>query len=180
LFDVFDGHFCLFGFQISLLKNPRAVLQRMQGGNLTTLDGFPQGQHADAQLFGGLCKAKPAFLVPSLDIVFGNAAFGAERTDSLAAPAIAAAGEDAVAIQNIGDGGIVTDSSQLFDGLRGSRIHMVKGLPALATTNVEFRMDAAFPVDDGLDPTGRRIDINEHFFDQRSGQAFLQSDIHMR
>jgi len=136
----------------------------MQSGNLAALDGFPQGQRADAQPFGGLCKAEQAFLVLSLDVVFGNASLGAERTHSLATPAVAAAGEDAIAIQYIGDHGIVTDSGQLFDGLRCSRIRMVKGLPAFATTNVEFRMDTPFPVDDSLDPTGRRIEVDQHFW----------------
>jgi transposase InsO family protein len=165
-----------FGFQNLPAKYPRSVRQRMIGVYFPPLHREPDGARTHAEKRRSLREVHPLGCL-GIAAENGDAMMTAQRSDSFAGPAIPSSGEHAVPIQNTSDQIVRTDPRQhchsINQGFRCLRVV----LAAFSPRKVQFCMDSAFPVDDQDNLAARAVHINDHFFDQRSDDPFLEAHV---
>src|SRR5262249_46658956 len=90
------------------------------------------------------------------------AVFATQRGDTATRPAVPPAGSQSVAIQDTGDGGVVTDASQAahrgYDVLRCR----CAACPATAARQAQFGMYSSLPVNHQDYFASRRVDVRDH------------------
>ena len=119
-----------------------------------------------------------------LDAVLGglehrDAIVRAQRGNTLARPAIAVTGLEAVAVEEAGDQIVAGDQHQLahsLDDVGGGAVT----LPAPALGQAYLAVNAADPVDDEDDLGGRIVDIGHDLMDEDAHNALLEASIRRR
>jgi hypothetical protein len=162
------------------LKHPRAIRQGMGSVDVTSLDGQSERPWTDPEDASGSAQIHPSFRGPSIPIVTRDLVVGAERDHSFSSPPIPTPREEAIPVQDVRQQIVRTNPRQHADCL-DDVLRRVRGvLPASTSRHSQFRMHAAFPVDDQNDLTGLGIGIDDDFVNECSNEAFLQSDIRVR
>jgi hypothetical protein len=159
------------------LKHPRAIRQGMGGFDVASLDREPERSRTDPEEASGFVQIHPAFRCASIPIVTSDVVVSTERDHPFSSPAIPTPGEEPIPVQDIGQQIVRTNPRQHADRIDGV-LRRVRGvLPASSSRQSQFRMHAAFPVNDQHDFGGVGRDIHDDFLNECPDEAFLQSDI---
>ena len=145
------------------LKHPRAIGQGMGGFDVAALDSEPERSRTDPEAASGFVQIHPAFRCASIPIVTSDVVVSAERDHSFSSPAIPTSGEEPIPIQDVGQQIVRTNPRQHADRI-DDVLRRVRGvLPASSSRQSQFRMNAAFPVNDQHDFTRVGGDIHDDF-----------------
>ena len=103
--------------EVASIEQPGTVLKRMVGRHGTPLGFQPKGLQGDAQVSRRCGQVHPSLGLLPLRAVDGNPAVGTHRGHRHAAPAVAAGGQDTVAVEVGGNELIIADTSQVAHGI---------------------------------------------------------------
>jgi hypothetical protein len=160
-------------FQRATLKDPRPVRQWMKRVDFAALDGKPQRSGTYPKDAGGFGQIHPSFRRTSIRIVAADVVVCAERDDWLSRPAIPAASEQAIAIQNVGEQIIWTDSRQHAHGLDDVPRCVRATVSPASPRQAQLGMHPALPMNDQDNFAGLGIDIDDDFVNECSDETFL-------
>jgi hypothetical protein len=167
-------------FERRPLKDPRAIGQRVSGIDFAALDGQPKRSGTDAEDASGFGEIHPSFRGAAIAIVASDLMVGTERDHALSRPSIPAPGEEPIPIQDVRHEIVRTNPRQYAHGI-DDVLRCVRGaLSASSSRHSQFGVDAAFPVDDQNDLTGRGIGIDDDFVNECSNETFLHADVRVR
>src|SRR5262245_54878193 len=108
---LFDDLGSCLGLQRLAAEDPRSVCEWMLTFDTALFHCQAKGACADAQESGGFRECQPVLCNVCLR-VYRNAVVAAHGSDAATRPTIPPAGSQSVAIQDAGNGGVVTDASQ--------------------------------------------------------------------
>ena len=157
----------------SLLITQGPSAKGVIGGDVTAIDGKPEGPRTYVEQYGSIGQVHPGLRL-LVSRTARNAMMAAQCGDSLSRPAIPAPRKMAVAVQNASDEVIAANTGQNPDGFN----QLPRGLcAALATTSArqaKLCMGTTFPVQGERELARCAIHVHKNFLDQRANNALLQ------
>jgi len=160
-------------------EQPGAVGEGVRGVDLPSLGGEPQGSRGYSDGGRGFVQIEPWLEAILRRVMDGDLVVGAQRGDALAAPSVAVAGPEPVAIEDAGNDIVLHDECEAAHGLDDVGRCAV-ALPPSAAWQPMLGVGTTRPMDEDDDLGGAFVEVGDGLVDHGPDNALLQPRVGRR